>query len=158
MDNIDLDFPTKNDAKEIHRLIKNSPPLDLNSLYAYAVIAEHFGKTSCIATKDNRVVGFTSAYKVPAIEHRLFVWQVVVSELARGQGVAKKMLKFIIEKNPDIMEIETTINPSNKASFRLFESFSTSLGGGLKEESLFLGEEAFEDAHEIEQKYIFSLG
>jgi L-2,4-diaminobutyric acid acetyltransferase len=157
LDTIDLRFPTKNDAKEIHKLIKDSPPLDLNSLYAYAVIGEHFGETSALALKDGKIVGFISAYMVPECSGRVFVWQVVVGEAARGHGVAKKMLGFIKKNNPEIKEIETTINPSNKASFRLFESFSTSLGGGLKEESLFLGEEVFDDAHEIEQKYIFRL-
>lgn len=157
MDTVFLKNPTKDDAKIIFNLVKNSPPLDLNSLYSYAVIGEYFGKTSALALYDNDIIGFISAFKSLDKKNRLFVWQVVVDAKARGKKVATKMLDFIVENNPEIEKIETTINPSNTASFKLFESFAKSRGGELESESVFLDEGCFEGGHESEIKYIFTI-
>lgn len=157
MDAVNLKKPTKYDAKSIYNLVKNSPPLDINSLYSYAMVGEYFSHTSALCTNNNDVIGFISAFKSTKERHRLFVWQVAVDVRARGKKLATKMLDFIIRNNPEITEIETTINPSNKASFRLFESFVETKGGGLVDESIFLDESSFEEAHESEVKYIFSI-
>src|SRR3546814_10843028 len=38
-------MPHKTDASGIHRLISECPPLDLNSVYTYLLLSEHFSRT-----------------------------------------------------------------------------------------------------------------
>jgi len=155
LNTIQLQKPTIKNAKDIYNLVKKCPPLDLNSLYAYALIGKYFYPTSCVAYKNDEIVGFVSGFM--SDEKKLFIWQVAVSPDARGEGVAKKMLTFILQNNPLVKMVETTINPSNKASFALFDSVAKKSGGGLAGEELFMSKEEFVEAHEDEIRYIFTI-
>jgi len=154
LNNILLQKPTIKNAKDIYNLVKNCPPLDVNSLYAYALVGEYFASTSCVASKSGEIIGFVSGFI--SDEKKLFIWQVAVSSKSRGEGIAKKMLTFILKNNSTVEMVETTINPSNKASFALFDSISKKSGGELIGEELFMSKEEFVEAHEDEIRYIFT--
>lgn len=127
--NITLRKPTLKDGSAIYQLIKSSPPLDLNSSYLYLLQASHFANTCVVAECNNQIVGFVSAYIQPDDARSLFVWQIAVADKMRGSGLAKTMLRSLLENQPDdsaITKVTCTISPSNKASQRLFESFSQS--------------------------------
>ena len=71
--------PSRKDGAALHRLISECPPLDLNSLYAYLLLAEHFSDTCVLAeSAGGRIDGFISAYVLPDRPDVLFVWQVAV--------------------------------------------------------------------------------
>jgi len=57
--------PKIEDGLAIHSLIKQSPPLDLNSSYLYFLQATHFADTCVVAEKEGEIVGFVSAYFRP---------------------------------------------------------------------------------------------
>lgn len=64
--NIIIRKPKIEDAFGIWSLIKNSPPLDLNSKYSYMLFCTHFRDMSVVAIdpeQDNKVVGFVSGYR-----------------------------------------------------------------------------------------------
>lgn len=144
--------PTKADGAAVHKLIDACKPLDLNSTYTYLLLCTHFAQTCVLAELDGEIVGFVSAYRKPEDETVLFVWQVAVGAAARGRGVAKRMLSEALERPSceGVRYIETTIGPSNRASWALFESFAAQRGAACKRESIFQAEDFGEQEHEEE--------
>ncbi len=145
--------PNGGDGLRVHRLIADSPPLDLNSVYSYYLFGIHFRDTSIVAEQSGELLGFISAYRVPNQPDTLFVWQVVVSLAARGQGIARHMLDALLARfdGEPLKFVEATLNPSNKASRGLFERLARSRGSRLSERE-FLSAAAFgaEGDHEPE--------
>jgi L-2,4-diaminobutyric acid acetyltransferase len=150
--------PNPDDGYAIYRLIKQSPPLDPNSVYSYYLLCRHFSDTGVVAEQQGEIVGFISAYLEPNSPDTLFVWQVVVADSQRGKGLAKRMLKSLLESPAcaDVRILESTVNPSNQASRRLFESFANQQGCALTE-SIFLEEEQF-GGEEHEKEILLSIG
>lgn len=135
-----LRVPTRDDGAAIHALIADCPPLDLNALYAYLLLAEHFAATSVVAQDGaGRLNGYISGYHPPGRPDVLFVWQVAVHERARGQGLGKKMIRHILDRPglEHVRFIETTVGPSNAASRRMFEGAARALGAPVAESPLF---------------------
>jgi L-2,4-diaminobutyric acid acetyltransferase len=154
--NIKFRLPQIEDGAAIHELIKNSPPLDLNSSYLYFLQATHFAQTCVVAERDGELIGFVSAYFRPDKKDSLFVWQIAVSENARGQGLGKKLVYQLLknqQRRPIVREICCTISPSNQASQSLFKSFAEQ-HKLIVEVEPFLNEQHFgSDEHEAEDLY-----
>ncbi|MCP4136337.1 MAG: diaminobutyrate acetyltransferase [bacterium] len=125
-ENISFRHPYFNDGLEIHTLIKNCPPLDLNSVYYYYVFCRDFSKTSVIVEKNNTIAGYISGYIRPEKGDTLFVWQVAVAESARGKGLGVRMLEWLVKQPAakNVTMVETTVSPSNKSSESLFQKFA----------------------------------
>lgn len=145
--------PVCDDAPQIYELIKSSPPLDLNSRYAYMLVATHFAATSIVAKVEDQVVGVVSAYCLPESPQTLFVWQVAVDSSMRGKGLAKQLLEHVLKKSPNARWIETTITPSNSASQKLFKSIAKTLHANVEVLPFFSKSLFKEDAHEDEELY-----
>ena len=150
--------PRVEDSRHIHSLIERSRPLDLNSLYCYLLLAEHFRETCVVAERDGHLAGFISAYVHPSRKDTLFVWQVAVDKTVRKQGIGGRMLKHLV-KRPSlsfVSYLETTVNPSNQSSRSLFESVAKRLRAPCTTSTLF-SEDLFEDTdHEAE--ILFRIG
>ncbi|GAB6260222.1 diaminobutyrate acetyltransferase [Photobacterium sp. CCB-ST2H9] len=151
--------PERSDGYRVHSLIESCPPLDTNSSYCNFLQTTHFKDTCIVAELDEELAGFISAYRVPEKDQTLFIWQVAVSEIARGQGLAFKMIQQLLarEELSDIRNIETTITRLNKASWALFKKVDQA-NGNLGEVSLFLDEEKhFDGKHDSEYLYRIPL-
>lgn len=157
----DISFrsPRIEDGIAIYKLIKQSPPLDLNSSYLYFLQATHFADTCLVAEKEGEIVGFVSAYFRPDEDDSLFIWQIAVSEKARGHGLGKQLIYHLIRNQssrPIVRDVCCTISPSNKASQNLFKSFAEQ-HGLIIEKTPFLESHHFgsnaEDSHEAEDLY-----
>ncbi len=131
--------PVKQDAKYIYELIKNSPPLDLNSVYYYLIFCTHFAETGIVAEIENQITGFISGYLKPDNHDTLFIWQVVVSKKARGNKIGGNMLSELLNRKAlsNINYVETTVTPSNKSSKAMFQAFAKNVNADIKEEILF---------------------
>src|SRR3546814_7464641 len=105
-------MPHKTDASGIHRLISECPPLDLNSVYTYLLLSEHFSRTCIVAGRGDTLDGFVSAYLPPERPGTLFVWQVAVHARARGQGLARFMLTELLQR-PGLDRKSTRLNSSH---------------------------------------------
>ena len=147
--------PEISDAYSIWKLIKESPPLDLNSLYCYLIICTHFADTSIIAEDSDGICGFISAYILPDSDNILFVWQVVVKKEKKRQGIANTMLQSLLRRKHKkvIQYLETTVNPSNKASGALFYAIAKSLNTKCHEGVFFAEKDFGNQAHEDEILY-----
>ena len=150
--------PTSEDGAALHQLVANCPPLDLNSLYVYLLVGEHFADTSVVAERDGRPIGMISGYLPPERRDSLFVWQVAVAEEARGLGLAKRMLASLLARptTAHCRWIETTVTPSNDASERLFRGFARDLGTDCRVQELFSAEDFGGAGHEPER--LFRIG
>ena len=143
--------PKITDGPSIYELIKNSPPLDLNSRYCYLILCAHFSETCIIAEQNSHIAGFISAYIHPTTPDVLFVWQVVVEGKCRSQGLASGMLAALMERPnlKQISHIETSVTPGNKASDLFFRSFARNMQAECTTSFLFdaslLGSEGHED-------------
>lgn len=131
--------PTKHDGAAIAQLVESTGVLDVNSVYAYLLVGEHFGRTSVIAEVNGQLAGFISAYCPPDKPHTVFVWQVGVAAAGRGRGIATRMLCAILRREAcaHIRYLDTTISPSNEASMALFRGLARKLGTNVSENELF---------------------
>ena len=151
-----LRSPLPEDGARVHQLIAQCPPLDTNSMYGNLLQCTHFADTSVAAVPSEstgeEVLGFISGYLIPERNNTLFIWQVAVSEQARGLGLAGNMLKQILDR-PQCAQVnflETTITESNQASWALFKSLAKKLETGLEKSSMFDREKHLAGKHDSE--------
>lgn len=144
--------PVSEDGLRVNQLVESCPPLDENSVYCNLLQCSHFSNTSVIAEQDGQCMGFISGYLLPDRQDTLFIWQVAVSEQARGQGLASQMLDCILNRQQcqEVFFIETTISAVNEASWALFEKLAERYGAELVKKPLFDSEQHFSGLHDTE--------
>lgn len=149
---VGLGAPRVCDGVAIHRLVAACKPLDLNSLYAYLLLCEHFAETCVRAERAGRTVGFISAYRPPRTVDIVFVWQVAVAEEMRGQGLAGAMLRELLARPAlrGCRYLETTVSPSNEPSRRVFHGLARALRAPVAERVLFAEPDFGDEQHERE--------
>jgi L-2,4-diaminobutyric acid acetyltransferase len=147
-----LGVPRVRDGAAIHDLVAACKPLDLNSLYAYLLLCEHFAETCVRAERAGRTVGFISAYRPPQRGEVVFVWQVAVAEEMRGQGLARAMLRELLTRPAlrGCRYLETTVSPSNEPSRRVFHGLARELHTPVAERVLFAEADFGDEQHERE--------
>lgn len=120
---------TRWDACKIWRLVGESGVLDANSRYCYLLLCRDFADTCLVACRDDELLGFVTAYRPPGRPDCVFVWQIGVTETARGQGLASRLLQALVALPAcrEVRYLEATVTPSNRASRRLFYSFAETL-------------------------------
>jgi L-2,4-diaminobutyric acid acetyltransferase len=128
-DGLRLAAPTPADAADLWRTARDSGSLDLNSPYAYLLVATDWADTSVVAHDDEGLVGFVAGYRPPTDPDHAFVWQVAVAGRARGRGVARHLLQGMLARpgNLDARFLTATVTPSNAASLALFGGLARSL-------------------------------
>lgn len=149
---IELLVPTPEMGAAVASLVARCPPLDTNSTYCNLLQCTHFAQTSVAAILNGELVGFISGYRVPARPDTLFVWQVAVSEQARGQHLASRMLRHLLNRpgNQDLTRLETTITSSNGASWSLFRGLARQLEAPLASQPIFERQRHFAGQHDTE--------
>lgn len=150
---ITLRIPVKQDGLDIHHLIEQSPPLDLNSVYTYLLLCEHFSHTCVVAEMEGSVVGFVSGYLHPDQDDVLFVWQVAVHERARGMGLGQQMLLTLLSRPAlkAVRFLETTVGPDNVPSRRMFHGLASHHSAPVHESALFESDLFGPDGHDDER-------
>lgn len=135
---IELRPPALADAQAMWSLVRAST-LDDNSPYAYLMLARYHAGTCAVAERDGALVGFVSAFVPPAQPDTLFVWQVGVSEQARGTGLATRLIASLLERDgtAQLRYLEATVTPSNIASLTLFRRLAERLGARCRESRCF---------------------
>ncbi|MDA7430567.1 diaminobutyrate acetyltransferase [Primorskyibacter aestuariivivens] len=144
--------PRSEDGAAIWELVRACKPLDENSMYCNLIQCDHFADTCVVAELKGEVVGWISAYVMPNDPETLFVWQVAVSEKARGMGLGTLMLKSILDRAEcdDVERIQTTITSDNEASWALFRKFGKTQGTGLDVQPYYTQALHFQNRHETE--------
>lgn len=149
--------PTRlGDGAAMWQFVADHGGLELNTAYAYMVFADDFTDTCVVAVDQDQDVlaGFVLGYRPPTRPDTLFVWQVGVAPSHRGQGLARRMILELLERNaPEVRFLESTVTPSNTASRRLFRSVAEARGTTC-DVSEYMTEDLFpEEGHEAEEKF-----
>lgn len=144
--------PGTADGASLHQLIQACPPLDLNSPYAYLLLCAHHARTCVVAESAAGISGFVSAYCLPERPDTVFIWQVAVAPVARGHGLALRMLEHLLQR-PALAGcrwLETTVTPSNRPSRTVFGKLAARLGVRCGESVFFSREDFGVAGHEPE--------
>lgn len=151
--------PVAADGVDMWRLAVESQTLDANSRYAYVLWCRDFSTSSVIARRDDgRAVGYVTGYLRPESRHTLLIWQVCVDPVARGAGLAGRMLDAVWDRvvaSDGVGLMETTITPDNESSIKLFSSFARRHDTTIERSDLF-GPDLLGDEHEPE--HLYSIG
>ncbi len=152
--------PEREDGAAIWQLIRDCAPLDENSMYCNLLQCDHFADTCIVAELDGAIVGWISGYIVPSEPDTLFIWQVAVSEKARGLGVGKRMLRALLDREVcgEVTRLKTTITKDNQASWALFSSFAEHVEGSLERAAYFKREDHFDGHHDTEHMVTITFG
>lgn len=118
--------PTSEDGIAIQQLIEHCPPLDRNSTYLYLLLCTHFAESCVVVYDKQKLIGFISAYGLPQDSDTLFIWQVAVAKSARGKQLASRMIEHLLQRPhlAHIRYLQTTVDPENLASRRVFEKIA----------------------------------
>jgi len=158
-DDVQFRKPDAEDGAAIWELIAACKPLDENSMYCNLIQCDHFRDTCILAELDGTPVGWISGYVLPRDPDTFFVWQVAVSEKARGLGLAKRMLDQLLARDEceDVTRMQTTITKDNDASWALFRSFADAQDGELDHEAHFESDTHFQGEHDTEHMVTINL-
>ena len=124
--------PKASDATDVQKLVQNTPELDDNSWYYYALMFDHFRDTCLIAEADGVIHGFVIGYLKPTDRDTLFLWQTATSLTHGVPNMGLTLLTSLINRlaqNNNIRYIEATTDPNNKAinmQFRLLSRYLNS--------------------------------
>jgi L-2,4-diaminobutyric acid acetyltransferase len=151
--------PRREDGAAIWSLIRACKPLDENSMYCNLIQCDHFAETCVVAEMAGEVVGWVSGYIVPNDPQTLFIWQVAVSEKARGQGLGRRMLNGLLARDvcARVRQIQTTITHDNAASWALFAGFAARADGELASAPHFERDAHFDGQHSTEHMVTIDL-
>lgn len=154
-----LRMPSAEDGAAIWELVQACKPLDENSMYCNLIQCDHFADTCVVAERKGEVIGWVSAYVMPKDPETLFVWQVAVSEKARGLGLGTKMLQEILNREvcDDVTRVQTTITADNDASWALFRKFSKITGARLDAQAYYTQALHFQNRHKTEHMVTIRL-
>lgn len=147
-----LRAPLGTDAARVWALIDATPALDSNSLYANLLQCSDFSSTCTIAERGGEVIGWMSGYVPPAQPDTLFVWQICVSDAARGQGMGRRLIADALVRpaNAHIRQLSCTITADNTASWALFASVARALDAPLQRADRFDADAHFAGQHASE--------
>lgn len=137
-----LRHPTEGDAIAMRDLVAETGVLDVNSTYAYLLMATDFADTSIVAMRDGDLLGLITGYHPPTRPEVLFVWQVAVARPARGTGLAGTMLDALARRVRTVrrghpVTVEATVSPGNAPSRAMFGAFAQRHGVPLTEHPCF---------------------
>lgn len=118
------------DGRRVWRLIGEVGSLERNSCYTYLLLCTDFAGTCVVAERDGDLLGFVLAYRPPLRPQEVFVWQVGVADTARGLGLGRRLLSFVIDQPAcrDARFLTATVSSDNLPSLALFRGFANSLG------------------------------
>lgn len=153
-----LRVPRSTDGAKVWSLIGATQALDDNSLYCNLLQATHFASTCAVAEQDGKIVGWLSGYILPERPDTYFVWQVCVSEAARGQGLGRRLIGDVLARPScrSVTMLECTITHDNEPSWGLFGAIARSLGAQMRQVEMFDKQAHFDGRHESE--YAVSIG
>lgn len=139
--------PSKSDGAALWAMARDSGALDLNSPYAYMMMAHWFADTCVVVEQNGQAVGFVMGFRPPQQPDTLFVWQVAVDASQRGQGLARRMIQHLMARRPDapgaapLRFIEATVTPSNGPSNALFHGLAKHYGVPINTHEVFSAED-----------------
>ncbi|MFD6105468.1 GNAT family N-acetyltransferase [Nocardia salmonicida] len=135
--------PLVSDALAMHCLIQQSPGLDANSTYLYALLCRDFARSCAVATEGDTLVGVLTGYTRPSSPSTYFAWQTAIAPEATQADIAVRMYDLVLADAIDgtIEAIEMSIDTSNRAIKLLLSRLAKRYDATRSSEPLFSTEE-----------------
>jgi len=116
----------KADEKEfpsVYNFVSSCKPLESYPEHFYKIMLRYFGNSCIIAEFNGEIVGFVMGFTSQVDDKKLFLWQIGVANLLRGNEIAKMLLEKFekVAKKLGCKRIEVTVDPENIPSQKLFE-------------------------------------
>ena len=148
-------MPRPEDGPALWECVKSAGTLDLNSQYYYVLLCDFFQQTCCVAAADDKIVGFVLGIIPPRDQRSLFVWQVYVDPIMRGQGLGRSLVRRILERecNRSLRYVLATVTPSNQSSHGLFRRLARELDATVDLTPYYASDVFGPVAHEPEDMY-----
>ncbi|WP_269915540.1 hypothetical protein [Acinetobacter sp. HY1485] len=122
------------DAPEIYNIVLNTPGIDNNSLYFYTIWLKEFSASNVVATRNDKIVAFLTAFRKPSDSRTLFLWQLAAVPRHGIADLGYKLSEFLIElelKNTKLKCIEATIDIDNQSIFYVLKKITNKYNGKL---------------------------
>lgn len=150
--------PRREDGAAVWQLVADTVSLDDNSMYCNLLQCSHFAATCALAEMDGEIVGWVSGYIPPEHPDTFFVWQVCVTEKARGKGLAKRLIGAVLARDVcgEVTRVQSTITSGNKPSWALFGAIAETLDTDLTRQPHFKRDAHFAGRHETE--FLVTIG
>lgn len=150
--------PRREDGAAVWQLVADTAALDDNSMYCNLLQCSHFAATCALAEIDGEIVGWLSGYIPPDHPDTFFVWQVCVTEKARGKGLAKRLIGAVLARDVcgEVTRVQSTITSGNKPSWALFGAIAETLDTDLTRQPHFRRDTHFAGRHETE--FLVTIG
>lgn len=118
-----------NEFREVYKLVGNINGLIQHQEHVYKIMSDHFNRTFLVAKDRSKnsnaeILGFILGILSQTHKGQLFIWQVGVSEKARGMHIGSRLLEYMIEitaVEEKYESIMATVETDNIASQKLFE-------------------------------------
>lgn len=150
MTKLAIRHPEMRDAAAIHRLISETPDLDSNSAYMYALLCRDFSATCAVAFENDRLVGVLTGYLRPDAPWTYFAWQTVVSPDSTRHDTAMSMYDLVLDRLLQAKEVNTlemSIDDNNRAIRLLLSRLARRYHATRTLAPLFSSKELGEDHH-----------
>ncbi|MEV0355003.1 GNAT family N-acetyltransferase [Nocardia sp. NPDC050697] len=130
------------DAAAVHRLIRDTPGLDTNSAYLYALLCRDFADTCAVAVADGALAGVLTGYLRPADPGTYFAWQTAIAPAATHPDIAVRLYDLVLAAAAHPIErIEMSVDASNRAVKFLLSRLAKRYGAARTTELLFSTEQ-----------------
>jgi L-2,4-diaminobutyric acid acetyltransferase len=122
------------DGTALWQLVQATGALEVNSVYAYVLLATDFGDTCLVAEQDGELVGAVLGYHPPREPDTAFVWQVGVHPRQQGRGLGLQLLQqwLALPANAHTRWVSATVADDNAASQALFHRLARELGADCR--------------------------
>lgn len=150
MTKLEIRHPEMRDASAMHRLISETPDLDSNSAYMYALLCRDFSASCAVAFENGRLVGVLTGYLRPDAPWTYFAWQTAVSPESTRHDTAMSMYDLVLERLLQakvVNALEMSIDDNNRAIRLLLSRLARRYHATRTLAPLFSSEELGEDHH-----------
>ncbi len=112
------------DFLKLHDLIGKIEGIVQHPTHFYKIMINNFGNSIIIAEESGELTGFLLGFVSQTDPDEFFIWQLGVDPAFRGRKIAKRIMQATIDSAADhkCKRITATVETTNKASQRLFES------------------------------------
>jgi L-2,4-diaminobutyric acid acetyltransferase len=139
MNSVEFKPPEVSHASQISRLVRETPKLDDNSEYIYALWCAYFARNSAVAVNGDEVLAFVTGFRSPASPEVYFLWQTAAKSRHGIPNLGVDLIQYAAEREiaTGARIVEASVDAKNKPMTILMKTLCKRLGGDLETEVLF---------------------
>lgn len=126
---VELKPPTLAAAQMMFDIASATPAVDTYPEYFYLTMCRDFAATSLVAHEGDTPVAYALAYAKHEDPSVLFIWQLASVQRPRNRGVAKRLIRGLINSRLDtLFYVEATIDLQNNIIYNVLNKIAVEYG------------------------------